>query len=173
MEVKVLYNLQGDAVLILDLINHSGSTAADDKATYIITDSRNFTLNFHLPPISRTFISKHNAKFALIWKDNFGPLSNSPVLFLLCPGKKLLTLLGVQDRLYIWNVTVAASSWRRLCLVALDVPTPVTVLVKLSQVLQLMFLCNPFKAAVMQLSITLFPSSQLWGSVSCESYQQH
>ncbi len=28
----------------------------------------------------------------LIWKDDFGPLSNSPVIFLFSPGKMLLTL---------------------------------------------------------------------------------
>ncbi len=37
-------------------------------------------------------ISKWNAKFTFIWKEDFGPLINSPVLFLLSPGKMLLTL---------------------------------------------------------------------------------
>ncbi len=39
-----------------------------------------------LPPDSRTLVSKWNTKLALIWKEDFGPLGNSPVL-LLSPGK--------------------------------------------------------------------------------------
>ncbi len=50
-----------------------------------------------LPPDSGgTLISKWNAKFTFIWKEDFGPLSNSPVIFLLSPGKTLLTLSLVQ-----------------------------------------------------------------------------
>ncbi len=44
-----------------------------------------------LPPDSRTLVSKLNTKLALIWKKDFGPLGNSPVLLLLSPGKMLLT----------------------------------------------------------------------------------
>ncbi len=44
----------------------------------------------------QTLISKWNAKFTFIWKEDFGPLSNSPVIFLLSPGKMLLTLSLVQ-----------------------------------------------------------------------------
>ncbi len=40
-----------------------------------------------LPPDSRTLVSKLNTKLALIWKEDFGPLCNSPVLLLLSPGK--------------------------------------------------------------------------------------
>ncbi len=47
---------------------------------------------FTLPPDSGTLISKLNAKCTLIWKEDFGPLSNSPVIFLLSPGKMLLTM---------------------------------------------------------------------------------
>ncbi len=39
-----------------------------------------------LPPDSRTLVSKWNTKLALIWKEDFGLLGNSPVL-LLSPGK--------------------------------------------------------------------------------------
>ncbi len=39
-----------------------------------------------LPPDSRTLVYKWNTKLALIWKEDFGPLGNSPVL-LLSPGK--------------------------------------------------------------------------------------
>ncbi len=41
-------------------------------------------------------VSKLNAKFTFIWKEDFGPLSNSPVLFLHSPGKMLLALSLVQ-----------------------------------------------------------------------------
>ncbi len=44
-----------------------------------------------LPPDSRTLVSKWNTKLALIWKEDFGPLGNSPVLLLLSPGKTSLT----------------------------------------------------------------------------------
>ncbi len=40
-----------------------------------------------LPPDSRILVSKWNTKLALIWKEDFGPLGNSPVLLLLSPGK--------------------------------------------------------------------------------------
>ncbi len=43
-----------------------------------------------LPPDSGTLISKWKATFTFIWKEDFGPLSNSPVLFLLSPGKMRL-----------------------------------------------------------------------------------
>ncbi len=43
-----------------------------------------------LPPDSRTLVPKWNTKLALIWKEDFGPLGNSPVLLLLSPGKMLL-----------------------------------------------------------------------------------
>ncbi len=40
-----------------------------------------------LPPDSRTLVSKWNIKLSLVWKEDFGPLGNSPVLLLLSPGK--------------------------------------------------------------------------------------
>ncbi len=49
-----------------------------------------------LPPDSGTLISKLNAKCTFIWKKDFGPLSNSPVLFLRSPGKMLLTMFRFQ-----------------------------------------------------------------------------
>ncbi len=49
-----------------------------------------------LPPDSGTLISKWNAKFTFIWKEDFGPLSNSPVLLLLSPGKILLMMFLFQ-----------------------------------------------------------------------------
>ncbi len=41
-------------------------------------------------------ISKLNATFTFIWKEDFGPLCNSPVVFLLSPGKMLLTMFLFQ-----------------------------------------------------------------------------
>ncbi len=49
-----------------------------------------------LPPDSGTLISKWNAQCTFIWKEDFGALSNSPVLFLLSPGKMLLMMFLVQ-----------------------------------------------------------------------------
>ncbi len=90
------------AALTLDLIKHNGPTPADVTTPQIITDCRNFTLDFKQlgfcasPVFLQTLISKWNAKFTFIWKEDFGPLSNSPVLFLHSPGKMLLTLSLVQ-----------------------------------------------------------------------------
>ncbi len=73
-------------------------------AAQIITDCGNFTLDFNqhgfclstLPPDSGTLISKWNATFTFIWKEDFGPLSNSPVIFLLNPGKMHLMMFLFQ-----------------------------------------------------------------------------
>ncbi len=46
-----------------------------------------------LHPDYRTLVSKLNATFTFIWKEDFGPLSKSPVLFLLSPGKMLLMFM--------------------------------------------------------------------------------
>ncbi len=52
-----------------------------------------------LPPDSGSLISKWNAKFTFIWKEDFGPLSNSPVIFLLSPVKMHLTMFLFQKYL--------------------------------------------------------------------------
>ncbi len=44
----------------------------------------------------QTLISKWKAKCTFIWKEYFEPLSNSPVLFILSPGKMLLTMFLFQ-----------------------------------------------------------------------------
>ncbi len=62
-----------------------------------------------LPPDSRTLVSKLNTKLALIWKEDFGPLGNSPVLLLLSPGKTPLTLSVVQEWLNKRNTTTVAK----------------------------------------------------------------
>ncbi len=89
--------------LTLELIKHNGPTPADDMAAQTITDCGNVTLDFKqhgffstLPPDSGTLIYKINAKFTLIWKEDFGWLSNSPVVFLLSPGKMFLMMFLVQ-----------------------------------------------------------------------------
>ncbi len=62
-----------------------------------------------LPLDSRTLVSKWNTKLALIWKEDFGPLGNSPVLLLLSPGKTPLTLSVVQEWLNKRNTTTVAK----------------------------------------------------------------
>ncbi len=93
---KVLQNILVLATLTLDLIKHNGPTPADVTAPQIINDFGNFTLDFVSSSRLWDLISKLNAKFTFIWKDDFGPLSNSPVMFLLSPGKMLLTLFLFQ-----------------------------------------------------------------------------
>ncbi len=88
--------------LTLDLIKHNGPTLADVAALQIITGFGNFALNFKQhgfcasPLFLQALISKWNAKFTFIWKEDFGPLSNSPVIFLLSPDKMLLTMFLFQ-----------------------------------------------------------------------------
>ncbi len=53
------------------------------------------------PPDSRNLIYKWNAKFTFIWKEDFGPLNNSPVLLLFSPGKMLLAMFLFQKCLGI------------------------------------------------------------------------
>ncbi len=62
-----------------------------------------------LPPDSRTLVYKWNTKLVLIWKEDFGPLGNSPVLLLLSPGKTPLTLSVVQEWLNKRNTTTVAK----------------------------------------------------------------
>ncbi len=155
---------------------HNGPTPADDIAPQIITDCGNLTLDFMQlglwasPPFlqTRTLVSKWNTKLALIWKEDFGPLGNSPVLLLLSPGKTPLTLSVVQEWLNKRNTTTVAKfldtsvcggSW------CLD-PSLSPFLVKFTQILESILLDNPHKAAVLSVgyasfSSTLFPSTQL------------
>ncbi len=121
-----------------------------------------------LPPDSRTLVSKWNTKLALFWKEDFGPLGNSPVLLLLSPGKTPLMLSVVQEWLNKRNTTTVAKfldtsvcggSW------CLD-PSLSPFLVKFTQILESILLDNPHKAAVLSVgcasfSSTLFPSTQL------------
>ncbi len=97
-----------------------------------------------LPPDSGTLVSKWNTKLALIWKEDFGPLGNSPVLLLLSPGKTPLT------------TTVAKFLDTSVC-GALDALTPASVhsLWSSPKFLNRM-LDNPHKAAVLSVSCASF-----------------
>ncbi len=57
------------------------------QATWILCLS-----SLHPDSSLQKLISKWNATFTFIWKEDFGPLSNSPVLFLLSLGKMTLFL---------------------------------------------------------------------------------
>ncbi len=54
------------------------------------TSSNMDSVPLHSSSRLQTLISKWNAKCTFIWKEDFGSLSNSPVLFLLSPGKMFL-----------------------------------------------------------------------------------
>ncbi len=112
-----------------------------------------------LPPDSRILISKWNTKLALIWKEDFGPLGNSPVLLLLSPGKTPLTTTVAK----FLDTSVCGGSW---CLA----PSLSPFLVKFTHILESIFLDNPHKAAVLSVgcasfSSKLFPSTQLSGNM--------
>ncbi len=88
------------AALTVDFRKHSGWHGSPNyhrlwklqtglQATWILCLST-------LPPDSWTLISKLNKTFTFIWKEDFGPLSHSPVIFLLSPGKMLLTMFRFQ-----------------------------------------------------------------------------
>ncbi len=103
-----------------------------------------------LPPDSRTLVSKWNTKLALIWKEDFGPLGNSPVLLLLSPGKTPLTTTVAK----FLDMSVCGGSWY------LD-PSLSPFLVKFTQILQSILLVNPHKAAVLSVGCASFSSTQI------------
>ncbi len=101
-----------------------------------------------LPPDSRTLVSKWNTKLALIWKEDFEPLGNSPVLLLLSPGKTPLTTTGAK----FLDTSVCGGSW------CLD-PSLSPFLMKFTQILESILLDNPHKDAWIQHSVN---SRLLW-----------
>ncbi len=108
-----------------------------------------------LPPDSRTLVSKWNTKLALIWKEDFGPQGNSPVLLLLSPGKMPLMTTITK----FLDMSVCGGSW------CLD-PSLSPFLAKFTQIPESILLDNPHKAAVLlvgcaSFSSTLFASTQL------------
>ncbi len=60
------------------------------------TSSSLDSVPLHTSSRLQTLTSKWNAKCYIIWKEDFGPLSNSPFLLLRSPGKMLLTMLLFQ-----------------------------------------------------------------------------
>ncbi len=129
----------------------------NDIAPQIITDcGATWAMSFStLPPDFRTLVSKWNTKLALIWKEDFGPLGNSPVLLLLSRGKTHLTTTVAK----FLDTSLCGGSW------CLD-PSLSPFLVKFTQTLESILLDNPHKAAVLSVgcasfSSTLFPSTQL------------
>ncbi len=108
-----------------------------------------------LPPDSRTLVSKWNTKLALIWKEDFGPLGNSPVILLLSPGKMPPM------------TTVAKFLDTSVCVVALDALTPASVHSLWSSPKFLNRFCLTilirlwFSVCCASFSSILFPSSQL------------
>ncbi len=107
------------AVLTVDFRKHSGPTPADEMAAQIITDCGNFTLDFkqHGFCASPLFLQTLGP---FIWKEDFGPLCNSPVLLLLSPGKILLTMFLFQKWLgspfpeYVWAWWLLMHWWLQL-----------------------------------------------------------
>ncbi len=106
------------------------------------TWAKNFST---LPPDSRTLVSKLNTKLALIWKEDFGSLGNSPVLLLLSPGKTPLMTTVAK----FLDTSVCGGSW------CLD-PSLSPFLVKFTQILESILLDNPHKAAVLSVGCASF-----------------
>ncbi len=90
---------------------------------------------FTLPPDSRTLVSTLNTKLALSWKEDFGPLGNSPVLLLLNPVKTPLITTAAK----FLDKSVCGGSW------CLD-PSLSPFLVKFTQILESTLLDNPHNA---------------------------
>ncbi len=88
-----------------------------------------------LPPDSGTLVSKWNPKLALIWKEDFGPLGNSPVLLLLSPGKTPLTTTVAK----FLDTSVCGDSW------CLDSSLS-RFLMKFTQILESILFDNPHMA---------------------------
>ncbi len=86
------------SALTVDFRKHSGPTPADDMAPQTITDCGNFTQDF----------KQHGFCASPLFLQNFGPLSNSPFIILLSPGKMLLTMflfqkwLGFPEDVWAW-----------------------------------------------------------------------
>ncbi len=64
-----------------------------------------------------------NAKCTFICKDDFGPLSNSPLIFLLSPGKMLLTMFLFQKSpASVHSLWSSPKCLNRLCLTVFIIP---------------------------------------------------
>ncbi len=98
-----------------------------------------------LPPDSRTLVSKWNTKLALIWKEDFGPLGNGPVLLLLSPGKTTLTTTVAK----FLDTSVCGDSW---CLDHSLSPF----LVKFTHIIESILRDNPHKTRFSRSIVHLF-----------------
>ncbi len=112
-----------------------------------------------LPPDSGTLISKWNTKCTFIWKEDFGPLSNSPVLFSLaqvrcfwrCFCGLVALFLKMSERGDSWCTDSSFSS----------------LLVKLSQVFESALLDSILKIVVIPVACANFPTQFLPSSQLC------
>ncbi len=109
-----------------------------------------------------TLIYKWNAKCTLIWKEDFGALSNSPVLLLRSPGKMLLTMFLFQK----WIVALFLKMSERDDSWCTDSSFS-SLLVKLSQVFESALLDSILKLAVITVAFAHFPSQFLPSSQLC------
>ncbi len=110
----------------------------------------------------QTLISKLNAKFTFIWKDDFGPLSNSPFICLLSPGKKLLRCFYFRSGLVALFLKMSehGDSW------CTDSSFS-SLLVKLSQVFESALLDSILKLVLIPVACTYFPTQFLPSSQRC------
>ena len=117
------------AVLTLDLIKHCGPTPPDDMAPQINTDCGNFSLELkHLGLCASPFSpDSENAVFALIRKEDFGPLSYRPVLFSLAQIRHFWHCLLLRSDLTSGVQHLKPMSMIRLWVVGLDALTPASV----------------------------------------------
>ncbi len=136
----------------LDFRKHSGPTPADDMAAQIITDCVNFTLDFkNMDSVSPLFLQTLGPWFpnemqnTFIWKEDFGPLSNSPKWL----GVALFLKMSERDD--SWCTDSSFSS----------------LLVKLSQVFESALLDRILKLAVIPVACAHFPSQFLPSSQLC------
>ncbi len=101
---KVLQNLQVDGCIDFGLDNtmdQHQQTSRLPKSSLTSETSHWTSISLDSVPLQsssrlQTLSSKWNGKFTFIWKEDFGALSNCPVLFLLSPGKMLLMLFLFQ-----------------------------------------------------------------------------
>ncbi len=115
-----------------------------------------------LPPDSGTLIYKWKAKCTFIWKEDFGALSNSPVLYLRSPGKMLLMMFLFQK----WLVALFLKMSERGDSWCTDSSFS-SLLVKLSQVFESALLDSILKRALIPVACAHFPTHFLPSSQLC------
>ncbi len=142
-----------------------------DKYYPICPNKKKMTLMFYVPWSDvcfyfrftffhgGTLIYKWNTKLTFIWKEDFGALSNSPVLLLRSAGKMLLTMFLVQTWLValFLKISERGDSWFSFS----------SFLVKLSRVFESALLDCILKLAVIPVACAHFPSQFLPSSQLC------